>query len=294
MKVQASLIDRIRQSATTLGKAEAAVAAAIIDDIDGATQMTTRQLAERAGVSEPTITRFARRMGYAGFKDFKIMLARDLAVGRMYLAADKLTPTSNGREVSEQTYELVAQTIALAFAQRDPAALEAATQAIETARRLYCFGVGGSSANIAEEAENRFFRLDVPVLATPDPYKQRMLATICNAGDVFLMFSITGKPQSLLDSAEIARGAGARIIAATAPGSPLAERSDIVLPLSIPDEESFFYMPSRGRYGQLYILDCLATALGARRSERARNELWRIRRMLINLHGDTDGQPIGD
>jgi RpiR family carbohydrate utilization transcriptional regulator len=294
MEIPASLIDRIRQSAATLGKAEAALAAVIIEDIDAATQMSTKELAGRAGVSEPTVTRFARRMGCSGFKDFKIRLARDLAVGRMYLVADKLKPGRSGREVSEQTYELVAQTLALAFAQRDPAAIEAAADAIEAARRLFCFGVGGSSANIAEEAENRFFRLDVPVSACADPYRQRMTAAVCDQRDVLLMFSITGKPESLLDSAEIARSAGARIISVTTPGSPLAERSDILLPLTLPDEQRFFYMPSRGRYGQLYILDCLATTLGARRADRAGSSLWRIRRMLINLHGDTTGQPIGD
>jgi RpiR family carbohydrate utilization transcriptional regulator len=294
MEIPESLIDRIRQSATTLGKAGAAVAAVIIEDIDAATQMSTNELAGRASVSEPTVTRFARRLGCNGFKDFKLRLARDLAVGRMYLAADKVTPARSAREVSEQAYELVAQTLALAFSQRDPVALEAAVDAIEAARRLFCFGVGGSSANIAQEAENRFFRLDVSASASADPYRQRMAAAICDSRDVFLMFSMTGKPESLIDSAEIAKSAGARIISVTVPTSPLARRSDIVLPLTMPEDQRFFHMPSRGRYGQLYILDCLATALAARRSEKASAALWRIKRMLVNLHGDTPGQPIGD
>jgi RpiR family carbohydrate utilization transcriptional regulator len=294
MEIPASLIDRIRQSAGNLGKAEAALAGVIIEDIDAATHMSTNELAGRANVSEPTVTRFARRMGCSGFKDFKLRLARDLAVARMYLAADKVPPARSAREVSEQAHELVAQTLAMAFAQRDPVAIEAAVDAIEAARRLFCFGVGGSSANIAQEAENRFFRLDVPASASADPYRQRMTATISDSRDVFLMFSMTGKPDSLIDSAEIARSAGARVISATHPDSPLAKRSDIVLPLTMPEDSRFFYMPTRGRYGQLYILDCLASTLGARRSEQAGAKLWRIKRMLLSLHGDTPGQPIGD
>jgi RpiR family carbohydrate utilization transcriptional regulator len=294
MEIPASLIDRIRKSAGNLGKAEAALAGVIIEDIDAATHMSTGELAGRANVSEPTVTRFSRRMGCSGFKDFKLQLARDLAVARMYLAADKVPPARSAREVSEQTHELVAQTLAMAFAQRDPVAIEAAVDAIEAARRLFCFGVGGSSANIAQEAENRFFRLDVPASASADPYRQRMTATISDSRDVFLMFSMTGKAASLIDSAQIARSAGARVISATHPGSPLAKRSDILLPLTMPEDSRFFYMPTRGRYGQLYILDCLASTLGARRSEQASAALWRIKRMLLTLHGDTPGQPIGD
>src|SRR5690606_2459096 len=104
----------------------------------------------------------------------------------------------------------------------------------------------------------------------------------------------TGKPESMIDSAKIARKTGARVIAVTTPDSPLSEHCDILLPLSVPDEQRFFYMPSRGRYGQLYILDCLATTLGARRANHAGQMLLRVRGMLIDLHGETSGQPIGD
>ena len=127
-----------------------------------------------------------------------------------------------------------------------------------------------------------------------DPYQQRVMAATCGPDDVLLIFSVTGKPRSLLDSAEIARSQGAGVIAVTHPPSPLAELASVLVPLQAFDEEKFFYMPNRGRYGQLFLLDCIATLLGARRMKGISKKLWRARATLIALHGSTEGQPIGD
>jgi RpiR family carbohydrate utilization transcriptional regulator len=277
-----------------MSRAERNVATIILSDIDAATRVSTKNLAEQAEVSEPTIIRFARRMGCDGFTDFKIRLAQDYAIGRMYLVAERQEPAQNGRAVAEHVYEATAQALASAFSQRDPAALENAVDALDKARRVFCFGVGGSSANVAREAENRLFRLDVAASAMCDPYQQRIAAATCSASDALLIFSVTGKPRSLVDSAEIARDLGAAVIAITSPDSPLAKHGTVVVPLHAFDEEKFFYMPNRGRYGQLFVLDCLATLLGARRMSTVSKKLWRARRTLVALHGPTDSQPIGD
>ncbi len=112
--------------------------------------------------------------------------------------------------------------------------------------------------------------------------------------DVLLIFSVTGRPRSLVDGAEIATSLGASVIAVTDPSSPLAARASVVVPLIAFDEEKFFYMPNRGRYGQLFVLDCLATLVGAWRRNTVGKKLWRARSNLVSLHGTTDSQPVGD
>ena len=57
------MVDRIRQIEPLLSRAEKSVAQAILADIDRATRSSTKELAKRAGVSEPTIVRFARHVG---------------------------------------------------------------------------------------------------------------------------------------------------------------------------------------------------------------------------------------
>jgi RpiR family carbohydrate utilization transcriptional regulator len=147
---------------------------------------------------------------------------------------------------------------------------------------------------MAQEAENRLFRFDIHSSALIDAYKQRIAAATCQAEDVLLVFSVTGRPRALVDCAILARQAGAVVISVTRPASPLAQASGILLPLDIPDNDRRFEIPNRSRYGQLYIMDCLATLVAARRQHLSAPKLRRLRASLLQLHGATENQPIGD
>ena len=290
----ASTIDRIRRACTTLNRAELRVAEVILADIDAATRLTTRELAQRAEVSEPTVVRFARHVGCDGFTDLKRRLSQDFATARMFVISDRAVISRDAEAVASQVYEATAQALAYGFAQRDPAALQQAALAIVAAERVFCMGTGGSSANMAREAENRLFRFDVHATAIQDEYQQRIAAAICNQRDVLLIFSVTGQPHALRDCARIAAEAGATVIAVTRPGSKLAAISSILLPLEIPDNDRHFEIPNRSRYGQLYIMDCLATLVASRRVRRSAPKLRRSRAALVGAHGPTEQQPIGD
>lgn len=290
----ASLIDHMREVLPDLSKAERRVAQVILGNIDAAIGMTTKDLSSRAAVSEPTVVRFARRMGSTGFTDFKMRLSRDFATGRMFVMSDPPSLAQDSTTISSQVYEATVQALAFSFAQRDPGALEKAAAAIDKARRLFCFGIGGSSANVAQEAENRFYRFDVGAVAIIDAYRQPVAASLCGASDAILAFSVTGKPHSLVESVRLAREQGATAIAVTRRDSPLAKASSILIGLDIPDDDRRFEIPNRSRYGQLYMLDCLATLLAARRAQRAGPKLQKAREILQSWHGATKQQPFGD
>jgi RpiR family carbohydrate utilization transcriptional regulator len=289
-----SLVDRIRQVEPELNRAGRLVAQAVLADIDLATRSTTRDLAHRAGVSEPTIIRFARHLGCTGFADLKRRVSQDIATARMFVLSDHAVISHDTEVVAGQVYEATAQALAYSFAQRDPQSLERAATAIDAAQRVFCLGTGGSSANMAQEMENRLFRFDVHATALVDAYKQRIAAATCEAKDVLLIFSVTGRPRVLIDCAVTASSGGGVVISVTRPGSPLAAVSSILLPLNIPDNDRRFEIPNRTRYGQLYVMDCLATLVAARRQHLSAPKLRRLRSSLLQLHGATDHQPIGD
>ncbi|MFO1068879.1 MAG: SIS domain-containing protein [Geminicoccaceae bacterium] len=294
MLLQTSLIERIRLAADQLNRAERRVADSVLGDIDAATRMSIKDLAGIAAVSEPTIVRFARRMGCDGFSDFKLRLTQDHAIARMFVLNEEETLPDDAATVAASVYEAAAQALAHSYAQRDVSALERAADAIERARRLWCFGVGGSSAMIAAEAENRFFRYDIAVSSSSDPYRQRMVAALAEPGDAILIFSVTGKPRSLVEAANTARELGAAVIGVTRPNTPVAAECSVVVPLEILDHEKHLQIPSRTRYGQLLMLDCLATMVGSRRLPRSADKLRRVRSTIIAVHGPTEQQPLGD
>jgi RpiR family transcriptional regulator, carbohydrate utilization regulator len=288
-----NLIETVEQIAPQLRKAERRVADLVLQDIEGTTRASIKAFASKADVSEPTVMRFARRVGCEGFSDFKLRLAQDFAVGRMYIEAERKAQNGDATTTAQRAYQSGLEALAATFAGLSEDALGAAASAINDAGRIACMGVGGSSAIMAQEMENRLFRFGLSVSASDDPYKQLMLAAIAEKGDVLLLFSVTGKPQSLIDAAETANGRNAHVIAVTQARSPLAAKASILLPLDIPGDEVNFNLPNRSRYGQLLIIDCLSALVGALRPSSAR-KLHRIRTTLLALHGPTSEQPIGD
>ena len=82
---EGDLIGRIKDGYAALRPAEQAVADAVLRDVEGAVAESNEALASRAGVSPPSVTRFCRAVGCDGVRDFKIQLARSLAVGEVFL-----------------------------------------------------------------------------------------------------------------------------------------------------------------------------------------------------------------
>ncbi|MBZ6075329.1 MurR/RpiR family transcriptional regulator [Microvirga puerhi] len=294
MKHPASLIEAIEQVAPSLRKAERRVADLVLRDIEGMTRISIKAFAAQAEVSEPTVMRFTRRLGCDGFSDFKIRLAQDFAVGRMYIEAERKVQSGDARTTAQRVYQSGVDALATTFSGLDEMLLNTAAATVAQANRIVCLGVGGSSAIMAQEMENRLFRFGLAVSSSADAYKQQMLAAIAEKGDAFLIFSVTGKPQSLVDAAEIATARGASVIAVTLPDSPLAGRSTLLLPLVVPGDEVHFNFPNRTRYGQLLVIDCLSAIVGALKQPASARRLHRIRTSLLALHGHTEAQPIGD
>ena len=82
------IIARIKDCYPGLSRAEQSVADAVLSDVQAAVDASNAELAIRAGVSQPSVTRFCRSIGCDGVRDFKLQLARSLVVGEIFLASD--------------------------------------------------------------------------------------------------------------------------------------------------------------------------------------------------------------
>ena len=70
------MLDRIRAMRDSLRRSEQKVAIAVLEEPESATRISLAALAAVAEVSEPTVLRFVRALGCAGFADFKLELAQ--------------------------------------------------------------------------------------------------------------------------------------------------------------------------------------------------------------------------
>lgn len=83
------LRERLRQSLATGTKADKALANYVLARVGTIPFETAATLAEKVGVSEPTVGRFCRALGYRSFKDLKEQLGREIA-DRPWLISDRL------------------------------------------------------------------------------------------------------------------------------------------------------------------------------------------------------------
>lgn len=288
------IISIIKQTTTHLRPSERRVADAVLADVNFAVHSANAELARRAGVSEPTVTRFSRAVGCTGVRELKVKLAQSLVVGRIYLEEP---PRADETHAKPTLWQIILEDIhrAINTAERQLVIpdFERAAEAITGCRRLITFGVGGGSTALAQEAANRFFRLGMAVSHYSDSHLMRMIAATLEKKDVMLAISATGKPKEIVDAANIAREYGTTVIAITKPNSPLAAAADIALGLYVPETPNAL-KPTASRFAFLAALDLLAALTAYRNPHEAQERMRRIKYALVNFgDGDAEG-PLGD
>ncbi|MCK0753292.1 MULTISPECIES: MurR/RpiR family transcriptional regulator [Chromohalobacter] len=258
------LIDRIRSRLEELNRSERKVADVILHDPAAATGMSIATLAQAAAVSEPTVNRFCRNFDAKGYPDFKIKLAQSLAGGTPYVSR------SVERDDGAASYgdKIFGATIAaLDDARRalDAQRVERAVDYLIQAKQISFFGLGASGP-VAQDAQHKFFRFNLPVTAYEDVLMQRMVAAATHTGDVIVIVSYTGRTRELVEIARVARDNGAIVLGITAPDSPLAHECTETLEVITP-EDTDVYMPMTSRMIHLALIDVLATGVTLRRGE---------------------------
>ncbi|EHD04495.1 Phosphogluconate repressor HexR [Salmonella enterica subsp. enterica serovar Urbana str. R8-2977] len=244
------------------------------------------------------MNRFCRSMNTRGFPDFKLHLAQSLANGTPYVNRnvdeDDSVEAYTGKifESAMASLDHVRQSLDKSAVNR---AVDLLTQAKKIALftdpgkknlKIAFFGLG-SSAAVAHDAMNKFFRFNVPVIYSDDIVLQRMSCMNCNDDDVVVLISHTGRTKSLVELAQLARENDAMVIALTSAGTPLAREATLAITLDVP-EDTDIYMPMVSRLAQLTVIDVLATGFTLRRGAKFRDNLKRVKEALKESRFDKE------
>ncbi|MFK0378372.1 MurR/RpiR family transcriptional regulator [Pandoraea sp. NPDC090278] len=286
------IVTRVAERSDALSQAERKVAQVVLEDVAGAAAASINVLAERAGVSEASVTRFAKAMGCRDVRDLKLRLAQAAVVGQRFLGASAANGQDGG-ETIDRIADDIQTTLQVHRGLIKPDTVRRAAARLLSARMVYAFGMGGGSSLLADEARYRLVRLGRPVASYQDAVLARMVAGTLGREDVVLAFSVSGHTPELLSACEIAREYGAQVVAVTATGSPLAALADEVLPIRAL-ETDFIFKPSSSRYAMLLAMDVLATELALLAKPQSQALLRRIKYVLDTHRGGGDRQPLGD
>ena len=273
----AQILKRIGALRSSLPPAEARVAETVLAAPAWVLQNTLSAVANRAGVSDPTVIRFCRSLGLDGYQTFRLRLAHSLGSGASFLHRD-IDQRDSAADLAAKVFERAARTLREVSGQLAAASLEEAIRLLAAARRIEFYGLG-SSGIVAADARHKFFRLGLQAVSYSDAHVHGMAATMLRGGDVVVAISSTGRTIDLIASVELAREAGADVIGIVPPGSPLAQRCTVALEISI-DEDTDVYTPMTTRLAQLTLIDVLSIGVALRlgpdlaaRLERARDSL---------------------
>ncbi|QTF91972.1 MurR/RpiR family transcriptional regulator [Halomonas sp. BM-2019] len=281
------LLNRIRQRLEELNRSERKVADVILADPAAATSMSIASLAQAASVSEPTVNRFCRSFDAKGYPDFKIKLAQSLAGGTPYVS-QAVEPHDSAADYTQKIFGATIAALDEACRAIDPARIERVVDYLTQAKQIHFFGLGASGA-VAQDAQHKFFRFNLPVTSYVDVLMQRMIASACHTGDVVVVISWTGRTRELVDIARLARESGAVVLGITAPGSTLARECTETLEVATP-EDTDLYMPMTSRMIQLTLIDVLATGVTLRRGEDFLPHLKKIKDSLKETRYPTSGR----
>lgn len=272
-----NMLEKIQSQLEHLSKSERKVAEVILESPSQAIHSSIATLASEAGVSEPTVNRFCRSLDTKGFPDFKLHLAQSLANGTPYVNRNVVEDDSVEAYTSK-IFESAMASLDHVRQSLDMATVNRAVDMLTQAKKIAFFGLG-SSAAVAHDAMNKFFRFNVPVVYSEDIVVQRMSCMNGGPDDVVVLISHTGRTKSLVELARLARDNDALVLAITSRGSPLAREASLALLLDVP-EDTDIYMPMVSRLAQLTVIDVLATGFTLRRGAKFRDNLKRVKEAL--------------
>lgn len=249
------VFQRIQDAKTTFRKSEEKVADYILAYAGDVVNLPITELAERIGVSEATIVRMCKKIGFRGFHELKINLAIE-TVKPIQAVHEEISENDEIDVVLNKLMTAVKKTLQSTMEVLSTTELKKAVDSLARARSILFFGLGGSGP-VALDAAHKFMKLGKPITAYTDSHMQAMAASLVNPADVVVAISHSGSSRDIVDAVALARERGATTIGITHYArSPIDKVIDIKLSTS--SYETLYRMESTSsRIAQLAIIDTL-------------------------------------
>jgi DNA-binding MurR/RpiR family transcriptional regulator len=262
----ASPLVRIRSLLPGLARAEQRVARVVLDNPGSVARRSITEVADQAGTSETTVTRFCKAIGVGGYPELRIALAADTARTEMRAERDlggEIGPDDDLRQVVGKVTFADARAVEETAAQLDVAVLQQVVDVVAAAGRVDVYGVG-ASAFVAADLQQKLHRIGRVCFAWNDTHIMLTSAAVLNGGDVAVGISHTGATTDTVEALRTARQHGATTVALTNfPRSPITEVADLVLTTAA-RETTFRSGAMSSRIAQLTVIDCLFIGVAQR------------------------------
>ncbi|MFC7273088.1 MurR/RpiR family transcriptional regulator [Paractinoplanes rhizophilus] len=267
------------------------VAERVLADTTATAGLTVTELAVASGVSEATVVRFCKAIGFAGYPQLRLALAAEAgrAEGADRNGREMDTDIQRGDDLARVVEKIAfadARAVEETGAQLDIVALGRVVEALVRAERVDLYGVG-ASAFVALDFQQKLHRIGRVAFAWPDTHVALTSAALLRPGDVAIGISHTGTTTDTVDALTEARSHGATTVALTNfPRSPIARAAEHVLTTAA-RETTFRSGATASRLAQLTVVDCLFVGVAQRTYDRTVAALDATRAAVGSRHRPT-------
>lgn len=258
---------RIAMLAPSLHPSERRVAEAISGDVERAIERTAQEVADAVGVGRASVIRTAQSLGYDGYPQLRVALAREVA-----LNGPTVNSTSDGSMLGtmRSAIDRFAGRLSHTVSALTEEGLADFVRVVDESDRLLV-AANGLSSPLGLDLAMRLMSVGRPTDYVPDTLGQQIAATQLGPGSACLVLTGSGANRASLEVMSAARQSGATVLALTHfPRSPAAELADIALVIA-PIEDSFREeLVHTSRAALMIVTESVVGLVATRRGARAR------------------------
>lgn len=239
-----------------LPPSEGKIASYIIENPREAISLTAVELGKRSLTSGAAVIRLCKSLNLKGFQDLKLRIAGDLQKTNNHGFRD-IEPNEPILSIIDKMTDNSIQTIRETAEMLNTEELEEAVQLLRNARKIYFIGVGASSI-IAQDAQQKFLRIDKIAYAFSDVHMSATLVANAEKEDVVVGISFSGETLEVSKVLQLAKQNNVPTISLTKYGNSIVtEQADIKLYTSATREPTFRSGATSSRIAQLQVIDIL-------------------------------------
>jgi glucokinase len=253
-----TLMERLQHLQHELSPAEQRVASLVLEQPRKVLGEPIAEIARLADVSQPTVIRFCRSLGFLGLADFKLKFASSLT-GTIPVRHSQVRISDSTHDLSAKVIDNTVSAILKFRDQLDVASIDHAINLLRKANRVEFYAMGNSRV-VALDGQHKFFRFRIPTAAYGDSHLFKLAAELLVPGDVVIAISTSGNLPELLGAVDAARAAGADVIAITGSKSALAKKATVCLSVDHA-EDSTTFLSMISRILQLLLIDIISVGI---------------------------------
>lgn len=240
---------------------ESEIASYILNNKDVVTKLKIQELADILFISKSAIHRFVKKIGFNGFNDLKVSIAKenaDLLENNSYINVNyPFQAKDNPRQIAFKLLELYEKAIKDTFEYVDLDQIKAVSQLIDSADVIDVY-THAHNSNIAENFQDKMLTIGRGVNCPSSFYNQRLTVLASDQKHVAIILSYSGKATFILPIVKKLYEKGVKVIQIGKAGSNYYSQY-VTYHLSISDSEN-----NRDRMSQFsshiamqYIMDVL-------------------------------------